>query len=201
MDDIVRRGMARWPNVPSVFGWLGLDRRGQWRIKGDRIGNPMVSEFIGRNYARDDTGRWFFQNGPQRVLVELAYTPLVYRLEGTTPDDISLAAQTGAAAAAIDVEQVLLDEDGTLLVATADGIGLVDDRDAETLPALFRTARGIKPSDDDLLAAMKDPDHHALGITFGGRLIPVQAIRAEDVPARFGFVRKPVPPPGVEECY
>ena len=201
MDDIVRRGMAKWPNVPSVFGWLALDRRGQWRIKGDRIGNPMVSEFIGRNYARDDTGRWFFQNGPQRVFVELAYTPLVYRLEGETPNDIRLAAQTGASAAAIDVEQVLLDEDGTLLVATADGIGLVDDRDAETLPALFRTARGATPSDDDLLAAMADPDHHALGISFGGRLIPVQAIRAEDVPVRFGFVRKPVPPPGVEECY
>ena len=59
MDDIVLRGMAKWPDVPAVFGWLSLNRRGQWLIKGERISNPGVTAFIGRNYEHDEQGRWF----------------------------------------------------------------------------------------------------------------------------------------------
>ena len=33
MDPAVLRGMARWPDVPAVYGWLALDRRGNWRLK------------------------------------------------------------------------------------------------------------------------------------------------------------------------
>jgi hypothetical protein len=80
MDDIVKQAIAKWPNVPAVFGWLGLDRRGEWLIKGERISNPMVAACINRNYEHDAAGRWFFQNGPQRVFVALDYTPLVYRI-------------------------------------------------------------------------------------------------------------------------
>ena len=80
MDDIVLRGMAKWPNVPAVYGWLSLDRRGQWLLQGERISNPTVTAFIGRNYERDERGCWFFQNGPQRVFVQLDYAPLVLRV-------------------------------------------------------------------------------------------------------------------------
>ena len=79
MDDQVLKGMARWPNVPAVFGWLALDRRGTWLLQDDPITNPVVTAYIGRNYEHDADGRWFFQNGPQRVYVALEYTPLVYR--------------------------------------------------------------------------------------------------------------------------
>jgi hypothetical protein len=82
MDEIVALGMAKWPNVPAVYGWLQLDRRGNWRIKGERVGNPALREFICRNYQPDSRGCWFFQNGPQRVFVALAYTPLVVHYEG-----------------------------------------------------------------------------------------------------------------------
>ena len=82
MDEIVARSMARWPNVPAVYGWLQLDRRGNWRIKGERIANAALREFIARNYQADERGCWYFQNGPQRVFVELAYTPLVVHFEG-----------------------------------------------------------------------------------------------------------------------
>jgi small subunit ribosomal protein S12 len=88
MDESVLRGMARWPDVPAVYGWLALDRRGDWRLKDpaqgrfSRIGNAALRAYIGRNYERDARGCWYFQNGPQRVYVTLAYAPLVLRLEG-----------------------------------------------------------------------------------------------------------------------
>ena len=33
MDDIVRQAMAKWPNVPHAYGWLGLDARGNWWLR------------------------------------------------------------------------------------------------------------------------------------------------------------------------
>ena len=36
MDDIVRQAMAKWPNVPDCYGWLGLDTRGNWYMRDDR---------------------------------------------------------------------------------------------------------------------------------------------------------------------
>ncbi len=36
MDDIVLQAMAKWPNVPDCYGWLGLDNRGNWYMRDDR---------------------------------------------------------------------------------------------------------------------------------------------------------------------
>src|SRR6476469_2828885 len=36
MDDIVRQAIAKWPNVPACYGWLGLDARGNWYMRDDR---------------------------------------------------------------------------------------------------------------------------------------------------------------------
>ena len=93
VDEIVLRAQAKWPGVPDVYGWLSLDRRGRWLLRNpvreiyEPIGNAALRQFIARNYARDARGRWFFQNGPQRVFVRLAYTPLVARAEGETFTD------------------------------------------------------------------------------------------------------------------
>ena len=97
MDDLVLRGMAKWPNVPAVYGWLSLDRRGQWLIKGERISNPIVTAFIGRNYERDERGCWFFQNGPQRVFVASRLHAPRLRVVGAERRALALEAHTGQA--------------------------------------------------------------------------------------------------------
>src|SRR5687768_17013866 len=123
MDDAVARSIARWPNVPAVYGWLSLDRRGNWLIKGERIANVGLREFIARNYEADGRGRWFFQNGPQRVFVALAYTPFVMHYQGERLFD-----QCGRE---VSAQETYVDDEGSVLVLGEHGIGLLDDRDLE----------------------------------------------------------------------
>jgi hypothetical protein len=121
MDAVVAQAMAKWPNVPAVYGWLSLDRRGNWLIKGERIANRALREFISRNYASDSAGRWYFQNGPQRVYVTLAYTPLVVHYEAEALlDHCGRPFARGAE---------YLDDEGSVLVAGEATIALLDDRD------------------------------------------------------------------------
>jgi hypothetical protein len=141
VDSAVTRAMAKWPNVPAVYGWLALDRRGNWLIRTpgtparfERITNPALREFIARNYAADDAGRWYFQNGPQRVYVNLAYTPLVVHYEGE-----KLLDQCGRAFASSAAYE---DDEGSVLLAGQGTVALLDDRDllrfADSAPALQR---------------------------------------------------------------
>jgi hypothetical protein len=123
MDEIVARSLAKWPDVPAVYGWLSLDRRGNWLIKGEKIGNAALREFIGRNYEPDARGCWFFQNGPQRVYVGLAYTPLVVHYEG---DDL-----LDHCGRPFRAETAYLDDEGSVLLSGNGSIALLDDRDLE----------------------------------------------------------------------
>jgi hypothetical protein len=141
MDETVVRSMAKWPNVPDVYGWLSLDRRGNWLIKGERIGNAALRDFISRNYASDARGCWYFQNGPQRVFVALAYTPLVLHFEGD-----ALLDHCGRP---FQPAQALVDEEGSVLIWGKSGIGLLDDRDlagyADRTPGLPGIDSGTVP--------------------------------------------------------
>ena len=189
-DDAVIRAMAKWPNVPDVFGWLGLDRRGRWRLKEEPIANEAANRFIGRNYAADGRGRWFFQNGPQRVFVVLEYAPWVYRLDPAG----GLRTHTGRPARAPSA--VSLDEAQNVTVLTELGPGLVDDRDLADLSERFTSIAG-EPLEDDALeealaaAAAGRPADLALAWGASGAATPVEFVPAAEVPTRFGFVRDP----------
>jgi hypothetical protein len=121
MDEIVARSIAKWPNVPAVYGWLRLDRRGNWLIKGQTIGNSALREFIARNYEADAYGRWFFQNGPQRVYVSLAYTPLIVHYAGEALFDHCGRCFTSL--------QAFQDDEGSVLLLGGLGVALLDDRE------------------------------------------------------------------------
>src|SRR3982074_1268149 len=101
MDDIVLRGLARWPDVPAVYGWLALDRRGNWLIRGEPVNNAVFPAYIGRNYQHDSEGRWFFQNGPQRVFAAFDYTPIVYRVVSGESTPLALESHAGSRMASI----------------------------------------------------------------------------------------------------
>ena len=196
MDEIVIRGMLKWPNVPAVYGWLSLDRRGSWMIKNvsgrfERIANPAVNDFIGRNYAADGQGRWFFQNGPQRVFVALDYTPWVYRLDDSGE---GLLAHTGAAPRSI--EAVFLDEAGGLLVQAELGIGVLLDRD---LPAFIERLTDLQGRTAERLLEEVGEGREAKAM-LRGVSVRVAPVRGADLPRMFGFVPRPAPPAGAPDC-
>ncbi len=140
MDDIVKQAMIKWPNVPDCYGWLGLDARGNWYLRDDRtqamggfasglpgakgslLQHDKLVQFIQRNYDHDANGQWFFQNGPQRVFVELQAAPWVWRVAG----DGSVTSHAGAP---VQVQEVMLDESGRVFMLTNLGLGLVHTQD------------------------------------------------------------------------
>ena len=142
MDDIVKQALAKWPNVPDCYGWLGLDARGLWYMRDDRaqaagafasglrgakgslLRHDKLIAFIERNYEADARGRWFFQNGPQRVYVELEAAPWVWRVADAP--GWPLTSHTGLPATP---KACLLDEHGRLFLLTERGLGLVHSLD------------------------------------------------------------------------
>ncbi len=180
MDDIVAAALAKWPNVPHCRGWLALDARGDWYLrddrvqaagpfpaaKGSRLEHVGLRDFVERNYACDDAGAWFFQNGPQRVYVELEAAPWVWRLQQRPaadhngPGEVVLHSHSGRPA---NFESAWLDELGRLFIATDLGLGLVHTLDMET--AADAVERGLWPVGDRVAA---------------------------DLPGRFGFRPSPV---------
>src|SRR6185295_8562970 len=78
--------------------------------------------FIARNYSADRRGCWYFQNGPQRVFVTLAYAPFAFHLENGI-----FADQCGRILGRPD--GAWLDEEGSLILSGEGRVGLLDDRD------------------------------------------------------------------------
>jgi hypothetical protein len=201
LDDHVLRGMARWPNVPAVYGWLALDRRGQWLIKGERITSPVVVDYIGRNYEHDAEGRWFFQNGPQRVFVSLEYAPFVFRVTSAVSAPLELCTQTRVKPPA--VKGAYVDENGAIVIDSGIGPGVVDDRDLDALASALVDAKGDQPGDDALDAMLERLQGGAdapLWLQYGGSRVKVEPLQSSEAPRRFGFDPQPAAPAGHPEC-
>ena len=198
MDDSVKQAMAKWPNVPHCYGWLALDARGGWRMRddaaqaanepGERLANAALVGFINRNYQHDEQGRWYFQNGPQRVFVNLESTPFIAR---TDPKQ-GLLLQTGAALETLD--RLHLTEAGEAIVQAGETVAQVDDRDvAQLFEGLELDG---KPARDDALLAWLGGSSAdgTLTLRWRGATVPVERITRDELPGRFGFVRMPETP-------
>lgn len=194
MDELVRRAMARWPNVPAVFGWLALDRRGEWRIRlseadayeFERITSASLIGFIARNYGADAHGRYYFQNGPQRVFVALDYTPWVVRL---SDDRSHLVTHTDAPVQSL--HDAWLDENGAMLVSFERGVAVVLDRDLDALTERVRTPAGAPLDGEWLVERVGAGDR--IDIRLLDSKVSMARIASQEVPRRFGFIRQPGP--------
>lgn len=91
--------------------------------KGQLLCHEGLLSFVARNYSHDGEGKWFFQNGPQRVYVELECAPWIWRATA----EGHLMSTTGQASG--EVHCALTDEKGRLFLSTELGLGMVHSLD------------------------------------------------------------------------
>src|SRR5690606_2324494 len=212
MDEQVLAAMARWPNVPAVYGWLSLPESGQWRLhpegdalkrhasRGEEITSPQILAFMNRNYDCDALGQWFFQNGPQRVYVRLDAAPYIaHTTTDTSSGALKLRTHTGLDVTGISA--LFLDPAGRLYAATRLGGVLVAGRD---LPALLDLFTPINPDDtftdihDALTRALEAG--HAVQLQGSGIQglspdpVTLQPCSEAQIESVLGFRRLPRPP-------
>lgn len=194
MDEIVKQAMAKWPNVPHCYGWLALDARGNWRMRdercqalnlpGDMIRNATLLNFINRNYLHDDAGRWYFQNGPQRVYVDLEITPWVCRSD---PEQ-DFVLHTGQAMAR--PAHAVLTCEGDLVFALDTGCAVVDDRDlAACLPRL--SVAGASFDEAALAAWSEAAPPPAAAFDWNGHSLAVKRMRRDELATCFDYDPQP----------
>jgi len=206
MDEQVLRSLIKWPNVPHCFGWLALDRRGQWRMRdeltqqnnlpGQVIQHAALNEFIARNYACDELGRYFFQNGPQRVFITLDITPWIVRMipGDSGLDLINQCHQTMKPSAALS------DEKGNIYI-----VGNVSQL---VCNSSNNDNNSFVKSDSQTIALLHDHDlDHFSGLaklreeacSFGGswnwqdKQLNLDPVHSKELASRFNFIAKPQP--------
>lgn len=181
MTDATPTPLPAWPNVPDCHGWLSLDARGRWRLKGERVEHGGLLAFLNANYACDDQGNWLVHNGPQRVYVELEAAPWILRL---LPDG-TLQTQDGQRARADP--PVLVDAAGRVSLGTDLGPASLDDRDLALFLAELADHHGRKPCEETLDALLEGRQVAPLR----WRGLPVSFAPAHAVPGLLGFRRSP----------
>ena len=196
--------MRKWPQVPAVYGWLRLGRRGQWFLvdrsqpdfseardgNGSLISSPPIIDFIGRNYECDERGAWYWQNGPQRAFVRLELAPLILRVLNEPPRQ-RLVTHTGFIVDRVD--RVLGDADGNLLLATNRGPAAIDDRDLGQLQ--------LSNGSDDAMRLLMEQYPAPQPLSAGGDLASEPAWRvaihqvsgAAALGVELGFLADPAP--------
>lgn len=198
MDELVKAALNKWPNVPHCYGWLALDARGSWRMRDERaqalnlpgepIRNAALLGFINRNYQHDEQGRWYFQNGPQRVYVDLEATPYIAH---STPD-AGLLLHTDAPLR--DIDGVFLSADGKLIFRAGSLLAQLDDRDLASCLNGLRID-GHPASDDALMAWLAgDEPAPALSLELAApprQILKLQRAELDELMAKLNFVSRP----------
>jgi hypothetical protein len=158
---------------------LADPRRAHRQRRAQRLYQPQL--------CSDAQGRWFFQNGPQRVFVSLQAAPFVYSLHGAG-GVLAATAHTGIEARRIDA--AFVDEEGAMYLVTDLGPGLVLDRDLARLLAAV-----VGPGDgDENVASLLRGDDQAIRVETGAAAVPLTRIASQELAGLFHF--DPDPQPG-----
>ena len=202
MDEQVLRSLIKWPNVPHCFGWLALDRRGQWRMRdeyaqtnqlpGNVIQHVALNEFISRNYAHDSLGRYFFQNGPQRVFISLDATPWIARMIPSESGP-QLSTQCGTE---IKPHGALSDEKGNIYITGSIPQSLSD----QIYSTVFTQTESLSIAllhdhDLDLFSDQSQVEEDACSFRgswqWDGKDLPIEPIHSAELAGRFHFIKAP----------
>ena len=192
----------KWPNVPDVYNWLELDNRGNWCIKNEKISHKGLIKFINDHYSSDDKGRWFFQNGPQRVFVKLHSTPFILSI-ALNDDVIYFKTQTNQVIQ--QIEQFWLDNNGRLLLSWDQYLGLLSDRDLSMISDYIVPVNANGQQEFDQISDLDIPSSFSenkipFNLKLNNKLYDIRPIRERDFSRLFNFEPNPAPPVGSPDC-
>jgi Protein of unknown function (DUF2946) len=202
MDQATIQAIGKWPQVPDCFGWLSFDKRGEWRIQnefaqknnlpGEVIKHIGFKEYIQSHLARDEKGFHFFQNGPQRVFINFAYTPWIIRfyplengrweLKNTFGETVKPSGcyidELNQISFAADFEIELLQSNGHFIRTKVPSLGLLHDHDLEIFSSFAKIFQSSCGSIGEFLWHEK---------------IDIEPIHSKDISKTFNFVQTPKP--------
>ena len=157
-------------------------------LPGETIKHRGLIEFIQRNYATDSLGQWFFQNGPQRVYVDLDYTPFISRIHLENQEKI-LRTTFGQK---IEPQQCWMDENGQIILKADVDVQCLLNENNQAF-TLEKHSLAILLHDHDLdLFSETAQFHNACG-TLGywewhGRSFEIEAIHSQEIKKDYCFL-------------
>lgn len=194
--------------MPYCYGWLFLDRRGHWRMRsefaqknhlpGEKIHHLGLIEAIVSHFAIDEKNQYFFQNGPQRVYIDLAYTPYIARL--IPKQDSQWLLQTNLHQN-INPLRCFLDEKGNILIESEIEISQThSDQPLHFKSKKHKTVALLHDHDLEIFASIAQLDTVSCGVlgTFKWNHLdlPIEPILSNEIGRVFNFVEKPKPHAG-----
>ena len=156
----------------------------QNKLPGQVIAHRALNDFISRNYDCDSLGRYFFQNGPQRVFITLDKTPWVVRI---IPSEKGLQLITQCQNS-IEPSSALSDESGNIYIVGKVNQGQLSKQNSQTVALLH---------DHDLdhfsqLAKLREETCSFGGSwDWQGKQLALDPIHSEEIAARFKFITRP----------
>jgi hypothetical protein len=202
MDEQVLRSLVKWPNVPDCYGWLALDRRGQWRMRdefaqqnnlpGQVIKHEALNQFIARNYAHDHLGRFFFQNGPQRVFVTLDATPWIACI---IPSENGFKLMTQCGSEMIP-QGALSDEYGNIYIVGSISQNIYQNLDEPQYKKEMATGVALLHDHDlDHFSGLAKLQEEACSFggswNWDGRQLPLDPTHSKELRKRFAYITHP----------
>ena len=164
----------------------------QNNLPGQVIQHRALNEFIARNYACDIHGRYFFQNGPQRVFITLDATPWIVRMN---PNNLEheLITQCGHS---IDPEGALSDEHGNIYI-----VGKViqtiyqDSSDGQFIKRHTLTIALLHDHDLDHFSGLAKLKEEACSFRgswqWNKKELPLDPVHSQELSKRYHFIMKP----------
>jgi len=162
------------------------------QLPGNVIQHVALNEFISRNYAHDSLGRYFFQNGPQRVFITLDVTPWIARIIPSESGP-QLSTQCGTK---IKPHSALSDEKGNIYIAGSIPQSLPDQIDGTVFTQTESLSIALLHDHDlDLFSDQSQIKEDACSFRgswqWDGKDLPIEPIHSAELAGRFHFIKAP----------
>jgi len=163
------------------------------KLPGNVIQHRALNDFISRNYACDTLGRYFFQNGPQRVFITLDASPWIVRI---SPSDTGMKLLTQCDTL-IKPQAGLSDEVGNIYITGHLHQTIYESSDEEQFTQKDSLTVALL-LDHDLGLFTDLAKIHQEACSFGGswnwngQTLPLEPIYSQELSERFHFIKNPI---------